>query len=173
MKIKNRQSMSAAATIAALVTLVTLATLVTLVTLGCAKEKSESAAPGTAQQTTPEAAAPGETEAAVTPAGSVQGIWSQIAEEQGKLSVAVQNGQLKDVHLLAFGIRDLVVALTDKAGASSPSVAPKVKGLVEEVRASATKLDELGDAGDLSGTQAEVGKLENTLAAIKALTSTQ
>jgi hypothetical protein len=41
--------------------------------------------------------------------------------------------------------------------------------MVEQVKTSATKLDELGDAGNLSGTQAEYARLEALLDAIKAV----
>jgi len=151
--------------------------IVALAVIGCAQKKTESETPPAAQQAAPETAAPGgeaaEREGAgatITPAGSVGEIWSQIAQEQARLSAAIENGQLKDVHHLAFGIRDLVVALADKAGASNPPVATKLKPMVEQVTASADKLDELGDAGNLSGTQAEYAKLENTLKAIGAAT---
>ena len=77
--------------------------------------------------------------------------------------------ELKDVHHLAFGIRDLVVALADKASAASPASAARLKGLVGQVKASASKLDELGDAGNLSGTQAEYAKLNTILDAIKTV----
>ena len=151
----------------------------TLWLLGCGKKKTESQTTQqetsqTTQQETQqaepsgEAAEHGESGEAITPAGTVRAIWAQITAEQGELSTAIQNGQLKDVHHHAFGIRDLVVALSDKASAASPEAAPKLKGLVDEVRASADKLDALGDAGNLSGTQAEFAKLNTTLDAIKA-----
>ena len=125
-----------------------VAAIAALVVVGCSKKKSESEAPVAAQQATPQAAANGEaTEqgeggSTVTPAGTVQEIWTQIAEEQVKLSTTIENGQLKDVHHLAFAIRDLVVALADKAAASSPAVAKKLKDQVEQVGASASKLDQ-------------------------------
>ena len=62
------------------------------------------------------------------------------------------------------------MALVDKTNASSPGSAPKLKGLVEQVNASADKLDELGDAGNLSGTQAEFAKLNAVLDSIKSAT---
>ena len=142
---------------------------------GCSSKEGKNEAPGESSKEAPEAAAPGgggehgESAAAVTPAGTVAGIWTQIEGEQGKLTAAIQNGQLKDVHHLAFGIRDLVAALADKASAASPASAAKLKGLVGQVKASASKLDELGDAGNLSGTQAEYAKLNTILDAIKTV----
>ena len=141
-----------------------------LVLAGCSSKKSESEAPAASSQAAPSAEAErGESAEAVTPAGTVGEIWTQIGDERGKLSAAIQNGQLKDVHHLAFGIRDLVVALVGKANAASPASSAKLNGMVEQVKASATKLDELGDAGNLSGTQAEYAKLETVLGAIKSV----
>ena len=92
-----------------------------------------------------------------------------LEKQQTKLATVIQNGQLKDVHHLAFGIRDLVVALADKAGAAVPASATQLTPMVEQVKTMAGKLDELGDAGNLSGTQAEYAKLETTLNAIKTV----
>jgi hypothetical protein len=150
------------------------ATVGVLALAGCSSNQSQSEPPVASSQAVPEAAAPsgeaehGESAEAVTPAATAGEIWTQIGEEQGKLSAAIQNGQLQDVHHLAFGIRDLVVALADKANAASPAGTPGLNGMVEQVKGSAIKLDELGDAGNLSGTQAEFAKLETVLGAIKA-----
>ncbi len=146
---------------------------------GCSSKQGASEAPAATSQATPEAAAPGaeaekgEAAEAVKPARSIAGIWTQIGEEQAKLSAAIEGGQLKDVHHLAFGIRDYVVALADQAKQAAPATAPRLAPLVEQVKASATKLDELGDAGNLSGTQAEYKKLQSTVASIKAIASGQ
>jgi hypothetical protein len=149
-----------------------LAAIGTLWLLGCGQKKTEpqatgqTAAPG---QPSGEAGESGESNETITPAASIAGIWAQIGEEQGKLATVVQNGQLKDVHHLAFDVRDLVVALAEKATASSPAIAPKLNPLVEQVKASAAKLDEMGDAGNLSGTQAELANLNSTLNMIKTV----
>ena len=140
---------------------------------GCSSNQSKTDVPAASSRATPQATAPsGETEhgeaaEALPPAGTTTEIWSQITAERAKLSTAIENGQLKDVHHLAFGIRDYVVALADKASAAAPASAATLKGLVEKVKTSASKLDELGDAGNLSGTQAEFAKLNALLDAIK------
>ncbi|MBK8324869.1 MAG: hypothetical protein IPL06_19875 [Betaproteobacteria bacterium] len=77
----------------------------------------------------------------VMPAGTIAEIWTQISGEQTKLTATIQNGQLKDVHRLAFAIRDLVVALADKAKATSPTSTAKLDGMVAQVKESAAKLD--------------------------------
>ena len=149
--------------------------------VGCGQKQSESstspAAPQqpTAQQSTPKGEVAGHEEGGekITPAGSIKEIWGQIVLEQDKLSTAIQNGQLKDVHHLAFGIRDLAVALADKTHGLSAPDAATLSGLVHQVKHSASKLDELGDAGNLSGTQDEFTNLSNVLNMIKKATATQ
>ena len=153
--------------------LVALVMIGTLALLGCGQKKTESR--GTEQTNPPaqpsgETAERGESGETMTPAGTAAGIWDQITAERDKLSAAIQNGQLKDVHHLAFGIRDLVGALAVKANEATPAGATRLNGMVELVNESAAKLDELGDAGNLSGTQAEFAKLEAVLSAIKSAT---
>src|SRR5262245_28132602 len=155
-----------------------MALVTTALLTGCGQKKAESEAPAQAsrqgaptQQAAPSAepSEHGETAEKITPAGTPNEIWAQIATEEGKLSSAIQNGQLKDVHHLAFGIRDLVVALADKTHGLSGADAATLSGLVDQVKHSATKLDELGDAGNLSGTQAEYDAMSKVLNSIKAL----
>lgn len=142
---------------------------------GCSSKDSGPKTSDSASQTAPQGAAPsggGEQTmppGMMMPAGTVAEIWTQVAGEQAKLSTAIENGQLKDVHHLAFGIRDLAVALADKAKAATPGNAAKLEGMVGQVRTSATKLDELGDEGDLSGTQAEYAKLNAVLESLKSI----
>lgn len=139
--------------------------------LGCGQKKTESQAP---QEATRRAQPPGgaaergDSGDTITAAGDVAGIWAQITAEQEKLSAVIQNGQLKDVHHLAFGIRDLTVALADAASVHPPEAAPRLKGLVEQVKVSASDLGEMGDAGNLRGTELEFAKLNAILDAVKA-----
>lgn len=151
--------------------------LAAFVLAGCSSNKTTTEESGKSSEVVPGSAVPagggdhaetGESGAAVTPANSVEGIWAQIQSERAKLASTIQNGQLKDVHHLAFGIRDLVVALAEKANAASPAGATHLNGMVNQVKESANKLDELGDAGNLSGTQAEFAKLETLLGAIQS-----
>lgn len=156
---------------------VVVVTVMAMAVAGCSSKKGASETPAASSQ--PPAEAPsGEaghelTPGMMVPAGTIPEIWTQIGEAQGKLSAAIQNGQLKDVHHLAFGVRDLVIALADKAKAAVPANAAKLDGMVAQVRASADQLDELGDAGNLGGTQAEYAKLETMLGALKAVTGSK
>jgi hypothetical protein len=147
-----------------------------VVFIGCSSNKNSSEAPGASSQSSSETVAPGgagesdSNSGAVIPAGTVAEIWTQIDAEKSKLSSAIQSGELKDVHHLAYRIRDLAVALTDKAAANTPAMAPRVNGMVEQLRTSASELDKLGDAGDRSGAQTEFAKLSAILDAIRSVT---
>jgi hypothetical protein len=149
-----------------------------LVLVGCSSNKSQSEAQEEASEKSAKTVAPRGADAsdgtsgAVTPAGTVAEIWTQIANEQGKLSAVIQNGELEDVHHLAYGIRDLVVALADKANAAAPASAPRLNGMVEQLKTSAAALDELGDAGDRSGARTEYAKFSAILDAIRSVAGT-
>lgn len=99
---------------------------------------------------------------AVTPASDRDSIWLQIQSEQAKLNAAITSGQLSDVHHLAFGIRDLVIADAKLAGAAGHGGA-KLDMAVSGVRECADQLDKFGDSGDLSGVQREYSRLESLL----------
>ena len=135
--------------------------------VGCSSSKTTTTTVTERAETSSEAAPQAEAEAVLVPANTVSGIWTQVEGEQGRLATAIQNGQLSDVHVMAFGIRDLVAKMVDMANVASPAGAAKLNGMLGEIKASAAKLDEFGDAGDLSATKAEFTKFEATLSAIK------
>ena len=158
--------------------LLALALIAAAFLAGCGQKKGESEAPSQASQqaapgqqaaTAAETSEHGEAGEKIAPGETPKEIWAQITAEQEKLASAIQNGQLKDVHHLAFGVRDLVVALVDKTHALSASDAATLSGLVDQVKQSAGKLDELGDAGNLSGTQAEYDRMSKLLNPIRVL----
>lgn len=155
----------------------TVLVLGAFVIVGCSSSKTTTKESEQSSQVTPQPVMPnagtqpaegGASVEVMTPASTVQGIWAQIEGERARLSSTIQNGQLQDVHHLAFGIRDLVVALANKANAESPAGATRLNGMVDLVKESAIKLDQFGDGGDVSGTQAEFAKLEAVLSAIKS-----
>ena len=115
----------------------------------------------------------GESAESLAPAATVPGIWSQIETEQKRLADVIDDGQLDQVHHVAFGVRDLVIALADHAKGAMPASATQLDALVEQVKASATKLDAAGDSGDLGGSKAEFSKLGVTLESLRALTNTK
>lgn len=107
----------------------------------------------------------------VTPAATADAAWDQIAAGQKKLEAAIQNGQLADVHHLAFSIRDLVEALAAKTTGLSAADVAALKQAVAAVRTSAGKLDQFGDSGNLGGTEKEYAQMVTLLGQVKAIAS--
>lgn len=142
--------------------------------LGCEKKRTESPPPQESSQESPGPTPPSGEPA--TPPGShdgiaaetIDGVLTQIDAEQGKVSAAIQNGQLNRVHHLADGIAGLVVVLADKAAVSSPQTAPRLRTLSEDVKVAASDLGKMGDAGNLKQTEIESAKFNAILSAVKA-----
>jgi outer membrane murein-binding lipoprotein Lpp len=153
------------------------AAIALLMVTGCSQKKttSETQSGAQTQQQTSEAV-PRETpatseeprEAIVTEPATVSEIWAQIATEQNRLSVAIQEGRLQSVPGLAHEIRDLAAALATKASASNPPPSPKLAGQVEQLKTAADDLAEQSNAGDLKAAQTEFAKLSAILDAIKS-----
>ncbi len=106
----------------------------------------------------------------IVPAEASREIWTQIANEQGKLEAAIQSGQLADVHHLAFGIRDLALALAEKTSGLASADGAKLQEVIQQIKQSATKLDAYGDSGNLSGVKQEYARFQQELEALKSLT---
>jgi len=98
---------------------------------------------------------------------TVHDMWTQITEEQAKLEAAIRSGDLANVHHLAFGIRDLAIALAAKA--TGPN-ATELEKLVDDIKVSAGKLDEYGDSGNLSDVKKEYAKFQEELNSLRILT---
>ncbi len=99
--------------------------------------------------------------------GNVPDILKEIKEHEGHLQMLVQNGQLDQVHEVAFTIRDLSKSLYEKSKGVSPSEPDKMKLLVDQISQIADSLDQYGDAGDKEKTQEQFEKLQKTLGAIE------
>ncbi|MEK7331093.1 MAG: hypothetical protein AAB113_09850 [Candidatus Eisenbacteria bacterium] len=150
---------------------------IALAAVGCGGQKAQVETAQTQPVQTPAAGQetghgePGAAAQAVTPAGTADAVWDQIAGEQKKLEAAIQSGQLSGVHLLAFTIRDLVEALATRTTGLPDADAAALKKAVADVRASAAKLDESGDSGNLGATEKEYARLGILLQQIKTLTA--
>jgi len=143
---------------------------------GCGKSQpkdehktSESASPQTHEHAPPAGQEPGHggEHEAVTPAGSAAEVWGQISTEQAKLEEVIRTGRLAEVHHLAFAIRDLSVAVAGKAPSSAD--ATKLQETLSQIKASASALDEYGDAGNLGGVKQEYARFQQALATLKSL----
>ncbi len=153
------------------------AAIALLVVSGCSQKKTTTETPSHAQQKqeasqeapqgTP-SGSDGPREATVTEAATVSEIWAQIATEQERLSAAIREERLQSVPRLAYGIRDLVIVLANKARASDPPPSPKLTAQVEQLRTAVDDLAERSNAGDLKAAQTESARLNAILDAIKA-----
>jgi len=143
--------------------------------LGCEQKRTESPALQESRQESSEPAQPSGESArpqgsrgGIEPAGTIDGVVTQIAAEQEKISAAIEGGQLNRVHRLADGVADLVVVLADRMAVDSPQTAPRLKALSEDVKVSASDLGKMGDAGNLKQTEIEAAKFNAILSAVKA-----
>jgi hypothetical protein len=91
------------------------------------------------------------------------GILTEIHKHHDELTATVKAKKLDMVHEHAFAIRDLAKALPAKA---NPDMKKMVENAVKKVSQLAEDLDKSGDAGDQTGTEANLKKFD---AALKTL----
>ena len=108
--------------------------------------------------------------AVVAPGATAAAIRAQLQERRLALETAIHEGRLAEVHDQAFAVRDLVIALHEKAGVAPGTTHEEVDAKLAELKASAGKLDEYGDAGNLSGAESEFVKFNAVVSAIDAAT---
>lgn len=119
----------------------------------------------TTQVTVPQAAA---AEAAtVIPANSAE-IWKAIDGHMAELRANIAKASLKNIHMHAFAVRDLVRGLPTRSSGLSADAIANVTAQVPFVDTLAERLDQTGDANDKAGTEANLAKLEKALKTIRA-----
>lgn len=96
------------------------------------------------------------------------GIWQLVDQETAELDKVIQSGRLDQVHLHAFAIRNLVTNLPVHAQARTPAQLVRINTQVKFVTTLAERLDATGDAKDKAGTQANLAKLKQVLANLRA-----
>lgn len=104
-----------------------------------------------------------ESEAPTAIPDTAAGIWGAIDAKHAELGTIAANGDLHQVHHLAFAIRDLVAALPAKSTSLNADGQTQLASGVKYVATLAERLDATGDANDRAGTQANVGKLDAVL----------
>ena len=95
--------------------------------------------------------------------GNVPDILKEINEHESHLQTLIQNGQLDQVHEIAFMIRDLSKSVQEKSEGLSSIDHDKVKSSVTEIAQIADRLDEYGDSGNKVKTEKEVTHLHEAL----------
>jgi rubrerythrin len=99
---------------------------------------------------------------------TVAGIWSEVKEHEEQLGKIIADKKLDKVHEVAFEIRDMVNALSDKSKDLPADKLAKVKSNAKFVADMAKRLDESGDATDQAGTETNFKKLQGILKTIEA-----
>jgi hypothetical protein len=117
-----------------------------------------------------EAHGPGETGASIVPGANASEIWKQIAAAQAQLEAAIRTGELGRVEGLAFGIRDLAMALGAKTTGLEAKDMETLQDIVVRLRVSASELAEEGEEGAASGVREEYAQFKELLVALKPLT---
>ena len=118
-----------------------------------------------------EAHEPGETGASIVPGATASEMWKQIAAAQAQLEAAIRTGELGRVEGLAFGIRDLAMALGAKTTGLEAKDMETLQDIVVRLRVSAAELAEEGEEGAASGVREEYAQFKELLEALKPLTS--
>lgn len=99
---------------------------------------------------------------------TISGIWAEVKEHEEQLGTIIADKKLDKVHEVAFEIRDMVNALPDKSMDLPADNLAKVKSNAKYVADIANRLDESGDAGDQTATEANFTKLQGLLKTIEA-----
>jgi hypothetical protein len=100
---------------------------------------------------------------------TVAGIWSEVKEHEEQLGKLITDKKLDKVHEVAFEIRDMVNALSERSkDILEDAKMAKVKYTAKFVADIAKRLDESGDANDQAATEANFKKLQGFLKAIEA-----
>lgn len=94
---------------------------------------------------------------------TVSSIWHEIKEHEEHLNETIKAGKLDDVHKMAFTIRDLSKALSEKSVDLAADQLAKVKSSVERIAEVADLLDKYGDAGDKVNTEDQFVRLGKLL----------
>jgi hypothetical protein len=136
---------------------------------GCAKDDRKEETAASASDNTAHSHGEAGTGTAVAAGATVADIRRQIEERQLALETSINEGRLSEVHDAAFAIRDLAVGAGERAGTGHGDPAARGRA-IEDLRAIAGRLDEYGDAGNLSSTEAEFKKLNAALADLWAAT---
>lgn len=148
--------------------------LVLISALSACKGKSETentvATATPAAETAPAAAAPEAMPAPAAPEAApmaipatADAIWQEINKHSAELKATIDSGSLKEVHVHAFAIRDLVAALPTHSPTLPAADQTKLQGEVQFVTTLADRLDQSGDANDKAGSQANYDKLVTVL----------
>ncbi len=96
-------------------------------------------------------------------------IWESIQKKNDELNKTIESNKLKDVHEIAFAIRDLVKTLPDKSQDLGADKVEMLKNHVKDIEKTADLLDKYGDDNDMKNTKATYESFKNYIQAIKIM----
>ncbi len=105
----------------------------------------------------------GHSEATVRIAESAAETWHEIDRQLELLEATITNGQLADVHRLAFAIRDLAKELPDNSKDLPDAKLQLLRGYVQRIEEHAQNLDTYGDGGNQDKTSVEFEQFKKRL----------
>jgi lipopolysaccharide export LptBFGC system permease protein LptF len=117
----------------------------------------------------PPAFAADEPEVKIKIPDTAAGIFKEVKQHEDELGKTIADKKLEDVHHLAFAIRDLVNALSDKSKDLAADKLTKLKANAKFIASLADRLDKSGDDKDQAGTEANFKKLQDLLKQIRSL----
>lgn len=95
---------------------------------------------------------------------TVEGIWTEIGNQQTKLAAVVEKNNLGEAHDHGYAIRDLVRALPGMVPAESKA---KAEEAAAEIAKLATAIDKSSAGGAQKTTKANVEKLATAITALQ------
>lgn len=96
-------------------------------------------------------------------------IFDEVDEHLEQLDGVVASGKLGGVHELAFDIRDMLLALPEKATGLSPDNSKALATSLGKIKQQAGLLDKFGDAGDAAQTKVVLSKFKAEIERVKGL----
>jgi hypothetical protein len=137
-------------------------------TIAFAQQKQPAgAAPTPAKQNAPTAHASETTSKTVAIPATVAGIFDEVTKSLATLDKLVAAKDLDNVHEQAFTVRDLLLALPDKAKGLSEEAKASLTASLARIKQQAGLLDKYGDAGDAAQVKAVLAKFKEEIEKIK------
>lgn len=100
---------------------------------------------------------------------STDEILAAVGSRTLDLEKTIEAKALAKVHVAAFEIRDLLLALPEKPNSLSAEEKTALTASLKKIKQQAGLLDKYGDAGDLPQTKAVFGKLKEEIEKIKQI----
>jgi hypothetical protein len=105
----------------------------------------------------------------MTVPATVSEIFATVDVRITDLEKTIEANALDKVHITAFEIRDLLLALPEKPNSLSAEGKTALSSSLNRIKQQAGLLDKYGDTGDLAQTKAVFGKFKDEIEKIKQI----